>query len=110
MLEPSWCSHTPTCERLLFPPNYFNLRSMSDYSVNLSNESPPRSATATPIIIHQPESTNSTNPLQALPQPPQSSAISPSQQLQLIPAQVAKLSLRPSPLSQLSASSPRTSP
>src|SRR5579863_10153157 len=28
---------------------------MSDYSTNLSNESPPRSATATPIIVDQPE-------------------------------------------------------
>src|SRR5579863_7900292 len=57
MLEPSWCSHFPTCERLSFPPDYFTLRSMSDYSVNLSNESPPRSATATPIVVDQPEST-----------------------------------------------------
>src|SRR5579863_9846726 len=30
---------------------------MSDYSTNLSNESPPRSATATPIVVDQPEST-----------------------------------------------------
>src|SRR5579863_6812270 len=29
---------------------------MSDYSLNLSNESPPRSSTATPIIIDQPSS------------------------------------------------------
>ena len=28
---------------------------MSDYSTNLSNESPPRSATATPIVVDQPE-------------------------------------------------------
>src|SRR5579863_4820500 len=55
MLEPSWCSHFPTCECLSFPPDYFTLRSMSDYSTNLSNESPPRSATATPIVINQPE-------------------------------------------------------
>src|SRR5579863_9165878 len=33
---------------------------MSDYSVNLSNESPPRSATVTPIIVDQPESTETT--------------------------------------------------
>src|SRR5579863_3141245 len=57
MLEPSWCSHFPTCERLSFPPDYFTLRSMSDYSVNLSNESPPRSATTTPIVVDQPKST-----------------------------------------------------
>src|SRR5579863_6781570 len=57
MLEPSWCSHSPTCEHLSFPPDYFTLRSMSDYSVNLSNESPPRSATATPIVIDQPDPT-----------------------------------------------------
>src|SRR5579863_5871678 len=30
---------------------------MSDYSVNLSNKSPPRSSTVTPILINQPEST-----------------------------------------------------
>src|SRR5579863_7682653 len=57
MLEPLWCSRSPPCECLSFPPDYFNLRSMSDYSTNLSNESPPRSATATPIVIDQPEST-----------------------------------------------------
>src|SRR5579863_9593809 len=62
MLEPSWCSHSPTCERLTFPPDYFISRSMSDYSVNLSNESPPRSATATPIIVDQPESAETTSP------------------------------------------------
>src|SRR5579863_6297830 len=62
MLEPSWCSHSPTCERLSFPPNYFILRSMSDYSVNLSNESPPRSTTVTLIIVDQPESTAATAP------------------------------------------------
>src|SRR5579863_1499862 len=28
---------------------------MSEYSVNLSNESPPRSTTATPIVVDQPE-------------------------------------------------------
>src|SRR5579863_7492958 len=56
MLEPSWCSHSPTCERLSFPPDYFTLRSMSDYSVNLSNESPPRSSTVTPIVVDRPES------------------------------------------------------
>src|SRR5579863_5205569 len=31
---------------------------MSDYSTNLSNESPPRSSTVTPIIVDQPESAN----------------------------------------------------
>src|SRR5579863_314395 len=31
---------------------------MSDYSTNLSNESPPQSSTVTPIIVDQPESTN----------------------------------------------------
>src|SRR5579863_97561 len=35
---------------------------MSDYSVNLSNESPPRSSTVTPIIVDQPESTAPTAP------------------------------------------------
>src|SRR5579863_8042386 len=60
MLEPPWCSHSPTCERLSFPPNYFSLRSMSDYSTNLSNESPPQSSTVTPIIVDQLESTNAT--------------------------------------------------
>src|SRR5579863_7428981 len=30
---------------------------MSNYSLNLSNESPPRSSTATPIVIDQPDST-----------------------------------------------------
>src|SRR5579863_5385925 len=35
---------------------------MSDYSVNLSNESPPRSTTVTPIIVDQPESTDATAP------------------------------------------------
>src|SRR5579863_5233926 len=62
MLEPFWCSHSSICERLSFPPNYYILQSMSDYSVNLSNESPPRSSTVTPIIIDQPESTASTTP------------------------------------------------
>src|SRR5579863_6071385 len=62
MLEPTWCSHTPTCERLSFPPDYFTLRSMSDYSVSLSNESPPRSSTVTPIIVDQPESTTPAAP------------------------------------------------
>src|SRR5579863_7517019 len=60
MLEPLWCSHSPTCECLSFPPNYFSLRSMSDYFTNLSNESPPRSSTVTPIIADQPELTNAT--------------------------------------------------
>src|SRR5579863_9993339 len=58
MLEPLWCSHSPLCERLSFLPNYFSLRSMLDYSTNLSNESPPRSSTVTPIIVDQLESTN----------------------------------------------------
>src|SRR5579863_3229505 len=62
MLESSWCSHSSTCERLSFPPDYFILRSMFDYSVNLSNESPPRSTTITPIIIDQPESTDAAAP------------------------------------------------
>src|SRR5579863_3664435 len=62
MLEPSWCSHSPICERLSFPPNYYILRSMSDYSLTLSNESPPRSSTVTPIIIDQPELTTPTAP------------------------------------------------
>ena len=35
---------------------------MSDYLVNLSNESPPRSSTVTPIIIDQPESTTAVAP------------------------------------------------
>ena len=34
---------------------------MSDYSVNLSNESPPRSSTVTPILVDQPESTEATS-------------------------------------------------
>src|SRR5579863_6452824 len=50
------------------------------------------------------------NPHLGLPQLPPSSSISPSRQLQLITAQAAKLSLRPSPLSQQLASSPTTSP
>src|SRR5579863_480173 len=62
MLEPTWCSHSPTCERLSFPPNYYILRSMSDYSLALSNESPPRSSTVTPIIVDQPESTTPATP------------------------------------------------
>src|SRR5579863_4096729 len=62
MLEPTWCSHFPTCERLSFPPDYFTLRSMSDYSLAPSNESPPRSSTVTPIIVDQPESTTPTTP------------------------------------------------
>src|SRR5579863_5786058 len=72
MLEPSWCSHTPTCECLSFPPDYFTLCPMSDYSVNLSNESPPRSATATPIVVDQPESATSadlSSSRQAIPPP-----------------------------------------
>src|SRR5579863_84629 len=72
MLEPLWCSRSPPCERLSFPPDYFNLRSMSDYSTNLSNESPPRSATATPIVIDQPEPTAVTDcgtSRQAIPPP-----------------------------------------
>src|SRR5579863_5920087 len=60
MLEPLWCSRSPPCECLSFPPDYFNLRSMSDYSTNLFNESPPQSSTATPIIVDQPESTTAT--------------------------------------------------
>src|SRR5579863_3506100 len=72
MLEPSWCSYSPTCEHLLFPPNYFSLRSMSDYSVNLSNESPPRSSTVTPILVDQLELTTAANlgsGRQAIPPP-----------------------------------------
>src|SRR5579863_9276428 len=72
MLEPTWCSHSPTCERLSFPPNYFTLRSMSDYSLALSNESPPRSSTVTPIIVDQPESTAPVTPgpgRSAIPRP-----------------------------------------
>src|SRR5579863_5222012 len=65
MLESSWCSHSSTCECLSFPPDYFILQSMSDYSVNLSNESPPRSTTVTPIIVDQPESTEATAPSSA---------------------------------------------
>jgi len=45
---------------------------MSDYSVSLSNESPPRSATATPIIVDQPKSTAAANlgsSRQAIPLP-----------------------------------------
>src|SRR5579863_7409769 len=38
------------------------VRNMSDYSVNLSNESPPRSSTVTPIIVNQPESTTTAAP------------------------------------------------
>src|SRR5579863_2251 len=60
MLEPSWCSHSPTCECLSFPPNYYILQSMFDYSINLFNESPPRSSTVTPILIDQPEPTVAT--------------------------------------------------
>src|SRR5579863_730887 len=62
MLEPSWCSHSPTCECLSFPPNYYILRSMSDYSLNLSNKSPPQSSTVTPIIVNQPELTTPAAP------------------------------------------------
>src|SRR5579863_7839750 len=72
MLEPSWCSHSPTCEHLSFPPDYFTLRSMSDYSVNLSNESSPRSATATPIVVDQPDPTaaaDHSSSRQAIPPP-----------------------------------------
>src|SRR5579863_733141 len=50
------------------------------------------------------------NPHLGLPQLPPSLSTNPSRQLQLILAQVAKLSLCPSPLSQLSMSLPRTSP
>src|SRR5579863_2921499 len=45
---------------------------MSDYSVNLSNESPPRSATATPIIVDQPDPTTAADlspGRQAIPPP-----------------------------------------
>src|SRR5579863_981066 len=45
---------------------------MSDYSVNPSNESPPRSATATPIVVDQPESAASADlgpSRQAIPLP-----------------------------------------
>src|SRR5579863_4726304 len=45
---------------------------MSDYSVNLSNESPPRSATATPIVVDQPKSAASADlgpSCQAIPPP-----------------------------------------
>src|SRR5579863_3223374 len=52
----------PTCKRLSFPPDYFIPQPMSDYSVSLSNESPPRSTTVTPIIVDQPESTDATTP------------------------------------------------
>src|SRR5579863_9690988 len=72
MLDPPWCSHTPTCERLTFPQDYFNLHSMSDYSVNLSNESSPRSATATPIVVNQPDPATSADlglSRQAIPSP-----------------------------------------
>src|SRR5579863_4943543 len=62
MLEPTWCSHFPTCERLSFPPNYYILRSMSDYSRAPSNESPPRSSTVTPIIVDQPDPTTTIAP------------------------------------------------
>src|SRR5579863_5234085 len=66
------------------------------------------------ILPHTPcpiiPSTSPMNPHLGLPQLPPSLSISPSQQLRLIAAQAAKLSRRPSPLSQPSISSPRTSP
>src|SRR5579863_4346505 len=50
------------------------------------------------------------NPHLGLPRLPPSSSINPNQQLRLLAAQAAKLSLRPSPLSQPSVSWPTTSP
>src|SRR5579863_10129879 len=55
-------------------------------------------------------STSPMNPHLGLPQLPPSSSINPNQQLKLLAAQAAKLSLRPSPLSQPSTFLPTTSP
>src|SRR5579863_10002139 len=92
MLEPSWCSHSPPCKCLSFPPNYFSLRSMSDYSVNLSNESPPRSTKATPILVDQPESTTTadlSSSRSAIP-PPISSQSAANVLAQDVPAEHAR--------------------
>src|SRR5579863_6014535 len=69
---------------------------------------PQTTLTCDPCPITRP--TSPMNPHLGLPQLPPSSLISPSRQLQLITAQTAKLSLRPSPLSRQLASSPTTSP
>src|SRR5579863_10334643 len=89
MLEPSWCSHSPPCERLSFSPNYFSLRSMSDYSTNLSNESPPWSSTVTPIIVDQPDAAL-TGPGRAAIPPPVSPQTAVNILTQDLPAEQAR--------------------
>src|SRR5579863_2234980 len=65
---------------------------MSDYSTNLSNESPPRSSTVTPIIIDQPESTNAnlTGPGHPAIPPPVSSQTAVNILAQDLPAEQAQ--------------------
>src|SRR5579863_2367640 len=65
---------------------------MSDYSTNLSNESPPQSSTVTPIIVNQLESTNAnlTGPGRAAIPPPVSPQTAVNIPAQDLPAEQAR--------------------